>query len=62
MTLRATPYVALTALAVLAPKGEEPIVFLRTGGRLDRCQKNGCSGGWCNTRTKDCEKPPASCR
>lgn len=34
--MRATPHVALTTLAVLAPRGEEPIVFPRTGGCLDR--------------------------
>jgi len=26
------------------------------------CQKNGCYGGYyCNTKTKDCERPPESC-
>jgi hypothetical protein len=26
------------------------------------CQTNGCYGGWwCNTTTKDCERPPSSC-
>jgi hypothetical protein len=27
------------------------------------CQANGCYGGWwCNTYTRDCQKPPTSCK
>ena len=27
-----------------------------------QCQKNGCYGGfYCNTQTKDCERPPSQC-